>query len=191
MLQKIKNSTHQVKVALIGDSITELSTYPNHVAKILGSAYNVGNFGVCGTTIALDSASPYMCTEALKAAKEFQPDIVVIILGTNDAEDNVFQADLVRDYLALVEQFKTLESTSVIYLVKPPLIFSSWGGLSGEVLVKEILPAIEQTAKTANLPIIDVFAVLQNASYFSDGVHPNDLGGKVIAEAICHALTMI
>ena len=82
----------EIRVALIGDSITELSTYPHYLAKLLGAAYTIGNFGICGTTITQDSASPYMYTEALTVAKKSKPDIVVIMLGTNDAEENVFQA---------------------------------------------------------------------------------------------------
>jgi lysophospholipase L1-like esterase len=181
---------HQKTVALIGDSITELSTYPQNLAKLLGPTYTIGNFGVCGTTITLNSASPYMYTEALKEAKKSEPDIVVIMLGTNDAEETVFQTNLIADYLVLIEQFTTLEKKPTVYVIKPPPIFSSWGGLNGEVLTKEILPAIEQVAKTANVSLINVFSVLKNPSCFFDGVHPNDFGGKLIAEAVYHTLTM-
>ena len=89
----------EIRVALVGDSITELSTYPHYLAKLLGSAFAIGNFGVCGTTITLDSVSPYIYTEALKAAKKFTPNIVVIMLGTNDAEETVFQTNFTEDYL--------------------------------------------------------------------------------------------
>jgi acyl-CoA thioesterase I len=180
----------QKTVALIGDSITELSTYPQNLAKLLGPTYTIGNFGACGTTITLNSANPYKYTEALTEAKKSEPEIVVIMLGTNDAEETVFQANLIADYLVLIEQFTALEKKPTVYLVKPPPIFSSWGGLSSEVLTKEILPAIEQIAKTANLILIDIFSVLQDSSYFFDGVHPNDFGGKLIAEVIYHTLAM-
>ncbi len=180
----------KINAALIGDSITELSKYPHYLAGLLGSTYTIGNFGVCGTTITLDSASPYMHTEALKEAKKSKPDIVVIMLGTNDAEETFFQANFIADYLTLIEQFTTLEKKPIIYLVKPPPIFGNWGGLHSEVLALEIIPAIEQIAKTANVCLIDVFSALQNPSYFFDGVHPNDSGGKLIAEAIYHTLTM-
>lgn len=188
--QTNQNPQRQIRVALIGDSITELSTYPIHLSKLLGSAYTIGNFGVCGTTITLTSGSPYMYTEALKAAKTFEPDIVVIMLGTNDADKTVFKANFITDYLSLIEQFSSLNNKPKLFLALPPPIFSSWGGLSGQVLTKEILPAIKRIDKVANLLLIDVFSVLQNSSYFFDGVHPNDIGGKLIAEAVYHALTM-
>jgi acyl-CoA thioesterase I len=189
-IQPKTNSKRPTKVALIGDSITELSTYPTHLAYLLGPAYTVGNFGVCGTTITLDSASPYIYTEAIKAAKKYEPDTVVIMLGTNDADKPILQANFLADYSTLIEQFSSLENKPNIYLVLPPPIFSSWGGLSGEVLTKEIIPAIERIAKTNNRSLIDVFSVLQNSSYFFDGVHPNDCGGKVIAEVIYHVLLL-
>jgi lysophospholipase L1-like esterase len=189
-MQPQTNPKRQTKVALIGDSITELSIYPTHLAYLLGSAYIVGNFGVCGTTITLDSASPYIYTEAIKASKKYEPDSVVIMLGTNDADKPILQANFLADYSTLIEQFSSLENKPNIYLVLPPPIFSSWGGLSGEVLAKEIIPAIERIAKTNNRTLIDVFSILKNSSYFFDGVHPNDLGGKVIAEAVHRVLTM-
>jgi lysophospholipase L1-like esterase len=112
------------------------------------------------------------------------------MLGTNDAEETFFQTNFTEDYLMLIEQFTTLDKKPLIYIVKPPPIFSNWGGLRSELLTTEIIPAIERIAKTANFSLIDVFSVLQNPSYFFDGVHPNDYGGKLIAEAVYHALTM-
>jgi lysophospholipase L1-like esterase len=187
-----QNISYQTKVALIGDSITELTKYPRWAAEILGTNYTVGNFGVCGTTVSLDSCSPYMHTDGFVAVKKFQPQIAVIMLGTNDSDSssNIAFSNFVDDYLTLIKQLQVLPCKPGLYLVKPPPIFSSWGGLSGEVLLKEIIPAIEQTARKASLPIIDIFSELSNPIYFPDGVHPNEAGSKVIADVICQTLTM-
>lgn len=187
-----QNCAQQTKVALIGDSITELTGYPHWAVEILGANYIVGNFGVCGTTVSFDSYSPYMHTDGFVAVKKFQPQIAVIMLGTNDADssNNIYPGNFMADYLTLIEQLQVLPCKPRLYLVKPPPIFSSWGGLSGEVLLKEIIPAIEQTAKKAYLPLIDVFSALSTPDYFFDGVHPNEAGAKVIAEVICRAITM-
>ena len=186
-----RNRAHQ-KVALIGDSITELSGYPNRATKILGPNYTIGNFGACGTTVSLDSYSPYLRTEAFVEAKNFQPDIAVIMLGTNDADSNSHfsRSHFIADYITLIEQLQTLSSKPRVYLVKPPPLFNDWAGLSGEVLIKEIIPALVLIAKKANLPVIDVYSVLSKPSYFFEGVHPNDLGAKVMAKVICQAITL-
>lgn len=184
--------TITTKVACIGDSITELSGYPNHISQSLGNKYTVGNFGACGTTVSLDSYSPYLHTEAYTNAKNFQPDIAVIMLGTNDAEvnGNLYGGNFLADYQNLIVHVQAFASNPKVHLVLPPPIYSNWGGLSSEVLQKEIVPAIKQLAKNLVLPLIDVNSALANPRFFLDGVHPNDEGAKIIASTVCKAITL-
>ncbi|MGE5555144.1 MAG: GDSL-type esterase/lipase family protein [Methanocella sp.] len=186
-----KSPTEKIKVACIGDSITELSGYPELAEKALGSRYEVGNFGACGTTVSLNSEYPYKYSEAFDQAKRFQPNIAVIMLGTNDANSasDPSQVTLKTDLLTLIEDLKASASEALVYLVKPPPIFSEWGGLSGEVLIKEVIPAIEQTAEELHFCVIDLFSALTDRSYFFDGVHPNGEGAKIMADVICQAIT--
>jgi lysophospholipase L1-like esterase len=89
---------------------------------------------------------------------------------------------LKTDLLTLIEDLKASASEALVYLVKPPPIFSEWGGLSGEVLIKEVIPAIEQTAEELHFCVIDLFSALTDRSYFFDGVHPNGEGAKIVAD---------
>jgi hypothetical protein len=75
-------SANPIRVACVGDSITEGSGYPFQLHMMLGSNYVVANFGVSGSTVSLDSAKPYMNESKFKEALDFNPDIVVIMLQT-------------------------------------------------------------------------------------------------------------
>jgi hypothetical protein len=189
----VRNSAlkNQVRVALIGDSITEITPYPNYASKILGEKYIVRNFGVCGSQVSLDSDNPYMYSGAFNSAVEFQPNIVIIMLGTNDALFSLDQylGNFIEDYLILIEKFQALQNKPAIWLVKPPPIYDAFGA-SVQVFDKEIIPAIEQIANQTSLPLIDVYAALGNPDYFQDGVHPNDKGASVIADVVCKAITL-
>jgi lysophospholipase L1-like esterase len=73
-----------IKVACVGDSITQDSEYPSDLQTMLGSNYTVGNFGSRESTVLRISWKPYMNQPEFQDAKDFNPDIVVIMLGTND-----------------------------------------------------------------------------------------------------------
>ncbi len=187
---KTKDATPTIRVACIGDSITELSNYPNQLAKMLGDHYIVGNFGACGTTVLNDSGSPYRFTEAHKEIAKFQPDIIISILGTNDASPS-FEHNLgffVNDYVLLLQEFKNLPSKPEVFIVNPPPIFSEILGLDPELLEKNIIPAITETSIETCLPVIDVHSAVNKQEYFFDGVHPNIMGARVIAQEVYKAL---
>ena len=180
------SSTTTIRVACVGDSITELTNYPTILSRLLGKNYVIDNFGVSGAKVTLDSDSPYLYSEACRDATKFQPNIVVIMLGTNDAVPDFEQCrgNFVEDYLTLVESFQSLASKPQVWVVKPPPIFADGMGLSIEAYSAEIVPAIVQVANKKNLPIIDVYSALQSPRFFTDGVHPNEEGAKLIAEVV-------
>jgi acyl-CoA thioesterase-1 len=134
-----------------------------------------------------------MNTSAFEEAKNFQPNIVIIMLGTNDANSSILSnnGSFVADYLKLVSQFQELSSKPKIYLVKPPPVFSNGTVPNAEYLRNDVIPNIEQVANQTNLPIIDVYsALLNNSSYFPDGVHPNPDGAELIANVIYKAIIL-
>jgi acyl-CoA thioesterase-1 len=186
-----KSPTAPIRVACVGDSITEGSEYPNDLWMLLGANYTVGNFGYRGTTVSLDAPTPYMRETAFQNAKEFQPDIIIIMLGTNDALPSFhrYNAYFVDDYLKIVSEFQTLPSKPQIWLVKPPPIWHNGTGLSTEFFEQNVIPNIEEDANKTNLPLINVYSALSNyPEYFPDGVHPTSEGSKLIADEIYKAI---
>ncbi len=188
----IAHAASPIRVACVGDSITASTEYPSDLQALLGSHYMVGNFGVNGSTVQLDSWEPYMNQSEFQNALDFKPNIVIIMLGTNDdlqmlrPSNSTFEGD----YIKLVSAFQQLQSKPRIWIVTPPPIFSNSSDLSGPYLGGTVVPKIEELANKMNLPLIDVYTAFGNHSeYFVDGVHPNSQGAALIASEVYKAVT--
>lgn len=182
-----------ILVACVGDSLTQSTRYPYELWSLLGNeSFTLRNFGAGSTTVLLNSETPYMNTTAFQDALEFEPNIVIIMLGTNDAQPNLHQynTSFVKDYIELVSAFRRLSSKPEIRIVLPPPIFSNETVKIGASYFEQtIIPLIKQVAYQTNLSTIDVHNILINYSdYFSDGIHPNDKGAELIANTIYNAV---
>jgi len=183
---------HRIRVACVGDSLTlgggedRSDNYPSALQRLLGDGYHVRNFGVNGATAGRETDQPYVREAAFGRAKDFKPNIVVILLGTNDTKiQNWRQVDrLVADYKGLIGEFRALESAPKIYLCVPVPAYLDGDWING-MLVRELQPMIEQMGKELDLPVIDLYSALdRRPELFPDGVHPNADGAKLIAESI-------
>jgi acyl-CoA thioesterase-1 len=192
--QNRNSSSEAIRVACVGDSLTQSTEYPHDLWMLLGTAnYTVGNFGAGSTTVLLNTETPYMNTSVFQAALEFQPNIIIIMLGTNDAQPNLelYNASFVGDYVKLVAAFQALTSKPEIWIVLPPPIFSNQSGkIDPEYFKLTVIPGIEQAANETNLAIINVYSALASyPNYFPDGEHPNSAGAKLIANVIYEAIS--
>jgi lysophospholipase L1-like esterase len=164
--------------------------------KMLGSNYIVGNFGVCGSTVSLNSETPYMTPymnqSRFQDVLEFKPDIIVIMLGTNDANPEISaEGSFKEDYSQLVTSFQQLEGRQLIWIVKSPPIFTDNPNYNNTYLASTILQCIDKLADQMNLPIIDMYSAFNNHSdYFMDGVHPDSNGAAFIASKVYAAITL-
>ncbi len=201
-----KETSQVIRVACVGDSITEAGLlkeserYPGQLGEILGDKYIVKNFGKSGATLLKKGRYPsYWKTSEYKKSHEFNPDIVIIMLGTNDSKGGNWSkhsASFVSDYIALIETYQELESKPEIFIVLPPPAFSGRFGINGKIIAEEIIPLTRTVAKKANLKIIDLNAVLvdkikdpkNKKLLYRDGIHPTIAGSTVIAETIAKAI---
>ena len=182
-----------IRVACVGDSITEITGYPSILQTLLGPNYCVGNFGASGSTVLLDSWEPYMNQSAFQKALNFQPNVVVIMLGTNDDLEMLRPSNesFEQDYAKLIRAFQQLEVKPQIWIATPPPIFSNSSDLSSAYLSSVIIPKIVDLADKMNLPLIDVYTAFGNhPDYFVDGVHPNSKGATLIAREVYEAIKM-
>ena len=93
----------KVRVACVGDSLTrgdgsheprrpkgrgiaQRGNYPAILQKMLGDGFEVRNFGHGGATACNASDVPYAETTEWAEARRFRPDVIVLMLGTNDAK---------------------------------------------------------------------------------------------------------
>jgi hypothetical protein len=60
-VEAVKGQPEPLRVACVGDSITEGSDYPVELRLLLGHNYSVANFGIKGSTVSLHRINP-TCT---------------------------------------------------------------------------------------------------------------------------------
>jgi len=170
-LSTLPLSTHAktIKVACVGDSITfgakiknpTSNSYPAQLQHLLGDGYQIKNFGVSGCTMLNKGRRPWTKRPAYAKATDYQPDIVVIKLGTNDSKPAnwEFKDEFLPDTLKLVEHFKSLSSHPRVMLCTPlPGLRAeprNKGDISGDT-IKKIAPLIRQAAEEANVELIDL-----------------------------------
>jgi lysophospholipase L1-like esterase len=191
-LEKTPKHANLIRVACIGDSITQGSGYPEDLQLMLGTDYEVKNFGVSGSTVLLNSDLPYMNQNAYKISKGFQPSIVIIMLGTNDARVGTFDSigSFSTNYRTLISGYQRLLSHPKIWLVTPPPVFDNELNINDTNLEQGVIPQIEQVANELSLPTINLNTALTNyPEYFGDGVHPSSEGAMFIASEIDQAIT--
>ena len=179
------------KLACVGDSITggfgvtKGMSYPDQIAKMLGNNCEVRNFGLGGSYLL-----GYQSTEAFKNAKDFNPDVVVIMLGTNDVRPLAWKnskPNFVRDYLSMIKQFSELPSKPRIFICYPPTITEADGS---EENILELIPLMDVVAKETNAGIIDIHGAFKGkGELIPDKIHPNDAGQTLIATTVYKALT--
>ena len=190
-----------IRVACIGDSITDgdgldlrdANAYPAQMQRMLGKKYNVKNFGLSARTMMNSGNYPYMHEQVWEDALAFNPDIAVIMLGTNDSKpDNwAHKKEFARDLKQMLDALKALPSHPKIYLCKPvPAVKDTWD-ISEEVIVKEIGPILEKAVKKENLAgLIDLHAAFdgKHDQFVEDGIHPDQRGARTIAETVAKTI---
>lgn len=187
-----------IKVACVGDSITEgygltcqsKNGYPVVLDSILGQGYTVLNSGRSATTLQIKGDFPYWICKEFSNVFAFEPDIIIIKLGTNDTKSHNWHADnFKKDYQSLIDTFQTINPKPRIYLCLPVPVFKTVWGINDSTLVNGIIPIIEKLSKSNNLPVIDLYHNMKGqGSNFADSIHPNEQAVKVMASIIAKAI---
>ena len=195
---KVDKYKKPVKLACVGDSITQGvgaadgMSWPGQISKMLGEKWEVQNFGVSGSTLLNSGDKPYQKEGAFKKAKEFNPDVVVIILGTNDTKPQNWKRkdDFEADYKDMIRQFSELPSKPRIYICYPPYIAGNGNWGINEPNTKAEFPVVDNVAKATKAGVIDVHAALNGKdALIPDKVHPNTAGATEIAKVVFRGLT--
>ena len=208
--------TDAIRVACIGNSITDghgiemapQHGYPAQLQRLLGNGYWVKNFGVSARTMLNKGDFPYMNEMAWRDALAFDPDIVIIKLGTNDSKPQnwkygaEFKQDLQQmlttlcPSLAAPAKKKGKKARQAqtrrpqIYLCTPIPAFKSTWDINDAIITDSIIPIQKELAQTYGLQVIDLHQLFANDSdkVQGDGIHPNDKGVRKMAEIIAGVL---
>lgn len=187
-----------IKLACVGDSITQGvgadkgKSWPDQIQALLGDKWQVRNFGVSGSTLLNSGDKPYQKEGAFKKAIEFAPDVVVIILGTNDTKPQNWKHkdSFTADYQDLIGKFTALASKPKVFICYPPYIAGKGNFGINEENTQAEFPFVDAAAKATGAGIIDVHASLVGKdALIPDRVHPNTAGAGAIAAAVFQGLT--
>jgi lysophospholipase L1-like esterase len=190
----------------VGDSITfgalvkgrKVNCYPAQLQKLLGSRYSVRNFGANGHAAQKSADKPYWQHPYFKASTDFDPDIVLLMLGTNDALERNWRgaAPFITDYREMIAHYQALPKRPAVCLMTPPTQFpvDNPTKVIHELRkdeLDEITGAIKRLAAELSLCVVDINAATKNhPEYFKfDGIHPDAGGARLIAETACRVLT--
>jgi lysophospholipase L1-like esterase len=154
----------------------------------------VQNFGVSGTNLAKGVSQPYWDSAEYQPSHDFGPNIVIIMLGTNDAFAASWSSEeghFVADYEELIDTYTSLASKPKPYIIVPTPIGASPFGHDGNLLATKVVPLVKQVAMEKMVPSIDAFTLFGGAMFdaslygsASDQVHPNAKGQQMIADEV-------
>lgn len=184
----------KVRVACVGDSITygafiedrETDCYPAALGRLLGGDYDVRNFGLNGRIAALEGDYPYMNESAYGEMKAWLPDVVVLMLGTNDSKPHNWNPDSFRKGLdTMVREIKALPSHPVVKIMLPPPATGAQGDIREDVIAGGVIPIVREVAKHHWFDVIDLHSLMADRQLMQgDCVHPNAEGAAFIARAV-------
>lgn len=196
------NPKKEVKIACVGDSLTygmgvedrEENCYPMVLQNLLGTdSYTIGNFGVNGATLQKEGNQPYWKEKRYEQSVSFEPDIVVLMLGTNDTKEENWKGSEAfrKDYEALIEEYEKLDTKPTVILLTPPVLYQSGEMItdvraSSDSIVSEEAQVILEIGNEKELSVINLYELTGNHPewYNTDGVHPNAEGAAAIADEV-------
>ena len=191
------------RIAFAGDSLTagigdrREYQYATYVKKALRKQADVGSFGVSGISVTGygglfgDPQMNYRNQQVCADCVEFSPDVLFIMLGTNDAAaweqaGGVFDGE----YRALIDGFReALPECTLVAVLPPPTADGNAFLIPNDVIENEVIPAEREIAEDMGIEIFDLNAAVLAAdggieAITADGVHFTIDGAEFIAEAM-------
>lgn len=147
------------------------------------------------------NSNAYTASDEYQNSLRCKPDIVIIMLGTNDAYAAAANKEVSEKYTksleSIVDSYLALSSGPEVILMLPPSRFDNAVRLKS--LTDIIHPAVRDVAERKGLRLIDTFtptddalsnraAAIRDKIFNSDGVHLSDKGYEMLAELIGNTL---
>ena len=173
----------QIKVGTIGDSIAAgvhstggNHTYPGQLQIVLDEShpgkYKVTNLGACGSTMLKVSNSPYWKRPQFKTLTQNKWDIIIIMLGTNDAKDpgdhgpnnwlhncggpdhtSLDGCTFAEDYASMIKTVKGQGTTAKgpdIWVAVPPPLMAQYSIGANQTVINSVYPKLVPLIAKAN-----------------------------------------
>jgi len=187
-------SARPIRITCVGASDVSTPTpygtpnWPVYIAPMLGYQYLIDNCGASGTTMTKQGDSPYWNTAQYTEALASSPDIVIIMLGSNDSKPYnwIYQTNYVPDYEDLIHLFQNLPSHPRVYVNTLLTVYGPGSyDITDPIVTGQLCPIIHQISFDEQLPLIDVNAATKGMPQnFPDNVHPDIAGAHVVAQTV-------
>ena len=195
------NVTPVRRIAFVGDSLTQGAygiAYTVFVKKALKHNVTIGNFGVSGISATGyggswdDSDYKYIKQSAFSELVEFQPELILVMLGTNDAfgwerAKDVFEADYEELLTALTET-----GAKIVVMTTIPVADENAFGIDDRIISDEIVPIEKAVAERVGADVYDTYAIVKENTpekFYLDGIHQTDSGKEyfagIVTDKIC------
>ena len=204
------------KITVLCDSITELETWQPYIADYFEC--EMVNCGVGGSRIAnypKGERTDYMCGNSRISDVPTDSDLIIVFGGHNDfsvtcpigefvpwwsLDDENSSGEFISAYALLIKKIVNQFPNARI------MIMTCIGGRTSVedenqdsnfylrgLQMQDYSEAIRQVSKYFGIPCIDLGAetginTLNHTTYIKDVIHPNDEGGKLIANAVINGL---
>jgi len=190
-----------IKVGCVGDSNTYGSeasdrskyAWPIQIRSMLGEKYETRNFGISGALMMDHLNDAWKNKTAYSENKAYDPDIIVIALGTNDSKDNYWDAVKFKNsYVNLINEFKGYSAEPEIYMAIPIKAYSSSWLINDQTIREKVTPVMQEISKEMGIPLIDLYDVTKDIAGLmaSDGIHPKDEGLGIMARKIADIMLL-
>ena len=160
-----------IRIACVGDSLTfgyvssnpQTKSYPVRLQEMLGDGYTVMNFGRNSATLLTGTDLAYEDQQEYQNSLASDPDIVIIMLGTNDSKAKYWEEGgrekFAEDARKLVSTYQNLPSKpEVIFASSPACLYALKTDIRGNIIEDEIVPMQRKLAKENGWKFIDMFA---------------------------------
>lgn len=198
----VKRKACKTHIACVGDSITYGCTlplffhkrYPAVLQQMLGNDVQVAAFGVNDRTLQSTGNKPYRKEKVFIQSKTFEPDTVIILLGTNDSKDsNWVSAEVfLEQYKELLNEYRVTPANPRILVCTPPCAFkpvNRFFYITNDARldrIPEISELVKRVADDEACELVDLYSLTKaHRNLFGpDGLHPSAAGAKAIASEI-------
>ncbi len=196
----------RVRITCAGDSLTygsgvlksrEIDSYPAQLQVKLGTTYLVSNYGLRQATASANGDLPYLKSEEYAQSLKSKPDVVLLMLGTNDSKTNNWNSEDYENGLRqLVESYQNLDTKPIVYLMRSPYCYAVKGGSEAEyhvqpqIVSNDIGQIVSKVADDRGVKVIDLYTDTEGLTdiYTSDGIHLNKSGYHLISQLINDAI---
>lgn len=188
--QRIMNSGANPKVVFMGNSITEMWSLRSSFLE--DNAYV--NRGISGQT------TPQMLLRFRQDVVALNPEVVVILAGTNDIAGNTGPTtnQMILDNIASMTDIAKQHGIQVILCSVLPVFRYPWAsGIDVPPIIEELNTMIRAYADRTGAAYVDYYRHMVDArkglpeSYAADGVHPTPEGYAVMEPLVQQAIEKI